>query len=85
LVLSFENRKKSEGAKSGEYEDGDFFFKAAVSCSSHRNFGIVSWRIVMLEQNALGQFAPLSRAIPLRRCLNLFALSEPFMVRLCSR
>jgi hypothetical protein len=33
-------------------------FKAAVSCSSHCNFGCVSWRIVVQEQNALRQFAP---------------------------
>jgi hypothetical protein len=33
-------------------------FKAAVSFSSHRNLGCVSWRIVMQEQNALSQFAP---------------------------
>jgi hypothetical protein len=38
----------------GESEE----FKAAVSCSSHRDLGCVSWRIVMQEQNALSQFAP---------------------------
>jgi hypothetical protein len=33
-------------------------FKAVVSCSSHRNLGCVSWRIVVQGQNALSQFAP---------------------------
>jgi hypothetical protein len=33
-------------------------FKAAISCSSNRNLGCLSWRIVVQEQKAMSQFAP---------------------------
>jgi hypothetical protein len=58
--LGFQFRKK---VKVREGQDRRIWgmgkkLKAAVSYSSHRNLGCVSWRIVEQEQNALSQFAP---------------------------
>jgi hypothetical protein len=56
--FSVSEKGRSQRRKVGRIWGMGTNFKAAVSCSSHRNLGCVSWRIAVQEQNALSQFCP---------------------------